>query len=322
MRPAEHGDAKRACPGCGSCSRRSLGVKSGHELARCRVCATVFVDVLPRQDQAHDYGGYYDDANLTVPAFVDRRLDEIVAGLDGYRRTNRWLDVGCGAGSLLHSAKRAGWEVEGTEISPRPVALLASHGDTVHLGDVMTLELPPGAYDVVTLIEVLEHVPRPRAMLRRVYQLLRPGGIVYLTTPHGHGISARVLALRWSVMGPPEHLQLFSVTGLRQALSDVGLDGADVRTRGVNPYELVHAMRHRREPGGRPMGGSERVSTSYQLNAALERSRPGVRVKLVSNAVLGALRLGDSLTAQAIRPELDQRASDRNRPASSGAQRW
>lgn len=316
------GDAPRPCPGCGSRSRCALGAKSGHELLRCRACGTVFVGWLPSPEAACDYDAYYDESNLTVPAFVDRRLDEIVAGLNGYRRTNRWLDIGCGAGALLHASRRAGWEAEGTEISPAAIESLAAQGDAVHLGDVMTLPLAATSYDVVSLVEVLEHVPHPRAMLERAWELLRPGGILYLTTPHGRGISARLLGLRWSVVAPPEHLQLVSLGGLRRALAEVGFERVVLRTRGVNPHELVRVVRLLRRAGAGSMGGGERVRTSYQLNAALESSRSGVRLKQVANATLGILRLGDSLSVCAVRPRaLDQDATDRSSAASSGAQR-
>jgi 2-polyprenyl-3-methyl-5-hydroxy-6-metoxy-1,4-benzoquinol methylase len=243
-------------------------------------------------------------------------LDEIVGGVERYRRSGRWLDIGCGAGSLIRAAARAGWAVEGTEISPAPVTLLRAEGHAVHLGDLMTLELLTGAYDVATLIEVLEHVPQPLALLRRAFELLRPGGVLYLTTPHGRGISSRLLGMRWSVVSPPEHLQLFSVVGLCTALDAAGFATHNARTRGVNPYELVRAARRRDGEGAKAMEASERVQTSYQLNAALLSRSSGLLVKRAANAALAALRLGDSLTCHAVRAGTT-RADTRSSPVGS-----
>ena len=74
-------------------------------------------------------------------------------------------------------------------------------------------------FDVVIASEVLEHVLDPHAMLVEILRVLRPGGLLWATTPHGRGISARLLGLEWSNVCPPEHLQLFSVAGIcrRQA---------------------------------------------------------------------------------------------------------
>ena len=234
---------QRACPACDSKRYARMGIKNGFGIARCAACGTIFVDRLPGEDTAEDYESYYGPGNLTTPAFVDRRLDEFVAGMEGFRQAGRWLDVGCGAGSLLRAAARAGWNVEGTEVAPEPVDRLARKGFRVHLGDITALSLAPGTYDVVTLIEVIEHLPNPLAVLRTACSLLRPGGSVYVTTPHARGISARLLGLRWSVVSPPEHLQLFSVRGLTTALAASGLPDSVVSSRGVNPYELLSACR-------------------------------------------------------------------------------
>lgn len=296
-------DGERPCPGCGSAKRRWLGGKGGHALVRCGACATVFATVSPLEDAAQDYDAYYHHANLTVPDFVDRRLDEIVAGMARFRRTGRWLDVGCGAGSLVRAAARAGWEVEGIEIAPAPVAILTSEGYDVSLGDVTALPLKPGTYDVVTLIEVLEHLPDPLAVLRRAHALLRAGGALYLTTPHARGLSGRLLGLHWSTLAPPEHLQLFSLSGLRAATLRAGFARCDLRTRGANPYELLAALRRRADPQAAPVTGTERVQAAYRLNAALLSRRTGAGAKRALNATLNALGLGDSLTCHAVRAE-------------------
>lgn len=169
---------ERACPACESRSAMAIGPNEGFGIKRCTSCATLFVDRLLSQDQALDYDAHYHSGNLTVPEFVDRRLDEIVAGLEDFRRTSRSIDVGCGAGSLLRAVAQAGWRAEGTEVSAAPLEMLRGDGFDVMLGDLIELELERGAYDVVSLVEVIEHVPDPRALMRRAAELLRPGGVV------------------------------------------------------------------------------------------------------------------------------------------------
>ncbi len=291
----------RPCPACESRSAVALGSKEGFGIKRCATCATLFVDRLPRRDQALDYDAYYHPGNLTVPEFVDRRLDEIVAGFEHVRRTSRWIDVGCGAGSLLRAVARAGWRVEGSEVSAAPVELLRGEGFDVMLGDVIELELEHGAYDVVSLVEVIEHVPDPRALIRRAAELLRPGGVLFMTTPHGRGLSARALGLRWSAVSPPEHLQLFSRAGMATALADSGFARSLVGSRGVNPYELVSGLRSRVRTAEPTMTATERVQSGYRLNEALVGNSLGARVKATANVLLSHARLGDSLNVRAIR---------------------
>ena len=69
----------------------------------------------------------------------------------------------------------------------------AQRGSTVRSGELEQLDLPEASFDVVSSMEVVEHVPDVNALLRECRRLLRPGGALYLTTPHGRGISARLL---------------------------------------------------------------------------------------------------------------------------------
>jgi 2-polyprenyl-3-methyl-5-hydroxy-6-metoxy-1,4-benzoquinol methylase len=258
----------------------------------------VFTKALPAtQAETHDYSSYYDESNLVVPDFVERRLDELVAGFDRFRERNRWLDVGCGAGALLRAASRRGWDVVGTEVAADAVEAIRDRGFDARLGELESLALEPGGFDVVSAVEVLEHVPDPRRLLATAAGLIRLGGALYLTTPHGRGISARLLKTRWSVVSPPEHLQLFSIDGLRQALRAAGLEVLTVRAHAVDPRELIGGLR-----GNAPAAGGERVASAYELNEAMVGSRSGRLAKAAANASLSALRLGDTLKVTARKP--------------------
>jgi SAM-dependent methyltransferase len=276
--------------------------KSGHEIRRCRECRSLYVSAIP-ESVADDYAGYYHEGNLEVPEIVHRRLAEIVGGFAGFRQTNRWLDVGCGAGVLLQAAAAAGWEAHGTEVAPEAVERLRARGFTVMAGELEDLTLPADAYDVISVVEVLEHVADAAALMRRVAVLLRPGGVAFITTPHARGISSRLLGVRWSLVGPPEHLQLFSRAGLRALAQRAGLVEHSARTEGVNPYELLSAVRR----SGKTIGGSQRVHAAYELNAALHRRRVGVLARRAVNGVLSATGLGDGIKYEALKPYASKR---------------
>jgi SAM-dependent methyltransferase len=288
----------RSCPACGGDKAKELGEVNRIELARCSRCGTVFTGALPGDGlEAEDYGAYYDEGNLEIPAFVEGRLGALVDGFEEFRRLNCWLDVGCGAGGLLRAAAGRGWSVVGTEVAPEAVEAGRARGLDVRLGGLGELELQPESFDVVSAVEVLEHVPHPQALISDAARLVRPGGGIYFTTPNGRGISARLLGTRWSVVSPPEHLQLFSVDGLRRSLGAAGLDVASVRCHAVNPRELLGAFRRRDRHGE-----VNRVETGYRLNEALSESRSGRWMKGTANAVLSATRLGDSLKVTARKP--------------------
>jgi 2-polyprenyl-3-methyl-5-hydroxy-6-metoxy-1,4-benzoquinol methylase len=283
----------------------SAGAANGFPLRRCSGCGTLLVARLPSDpDEAERYEGYYHAGNLEVPAFVERRLGEVVARFERYRTDGRWLDVGCGAGALMRAAAERGWTAVGTEVAPRAAEAVRAQGFEVHLGELESHGLPEGSFDVVSLVEVVEHVPEPRGLTSTAARLLRPGGALYLTTPHGQGISARALRTRWSAVAPPEHLQLFSLRGLDAMLAHAGLRSREVRTHAVNPHELLAACRHR----SAPYAGS-RVETGYRLNEALTANPAGAVAKDAVNAVLSGLRLGDAIKLVAEVPLTSPRAA-------------
>jgi 2-polyprenyl-3-methyl-5-hydroxy-6-metoxy-1,4-benzoquinol methylase len=282
--------AARPCPACLSPTSVAAGAVSGFPMRRCHGCGTLFTARLPDPAEAEHYEGYYHAGNLEIPAFVERRLGEVVAGFERYRTGGRWLDVGCGAGALMRAAAEHGWTAVGTEVAPRAAEAVREQGFEVHLGELDALRLPDGSFDVVSLVEVVEHVPDPRGLTLRAGRLLRPGGALYLTTPNARGISARALRNRWSAVAPPEHLQLFSLGGLVATLTHAGLRPLDVRTHAVNPHELLAACRRRSHPDA-----ATRVETGYRLNEALTGNPLGAVAKNAANAVLSGLRLGDAI---------------------------
>ncbi len=289
----------RPCPACGSASYHKRGFKGPFEMVSCRGCNTLYTASLPDAESAEDYNHYYHEENLNLPDFILRRLDEIIADFSSYRQNGRLLDLGFGAGTLIEAAGRAGWQAAGVEVSQPAVEHVRSLGFDVFCGTLAEANYPTDHFDVVTASEVLEHVSDPQLVVMEIARVLRPGGLLWLTTPHGRSISAHLLGLKWSTVSPPEHLQLFSRRGAKQMLDAAGLRPVRVMTEGVNPYELLNGVRGKGE--GAPASGEgkrddfDRVESGYQLNEALMASPSRRLLKDALNGLLNAGRLGDTL---------------------------
>jgi len=303
----------RRCPACGASAREELGEKNGLGVGACRECGTLYArhrEAETEGGEAYDYDAYYHEANLSIPAFISRRLDEIFESFAPHRKTNRLLDVGCGAGSLLEAARRAGWDAEGTEVSRPAVEHVGALGFKVFHGELAEAQYPDDHFDVVTASEIIEHVPEPLPLLKEIARILRPGGLFWATTPHGRGLSARVLGIKWSTVSPPEHLQLFTLGGVRGLLKKAGFRTAHITSHGCNPYELRQVFRRGAGPDGagikeqlraQSAASTERVATSYQLNEALMKNPATRLLKAALNGALGAARLGDSIKIRAVK---------------------
>ena len=115
------------------------------------------------------------------------RLDWIEqhAGLAG----KRVLDVGCGGGLLSEGMAMRGANVTGIDLSEKPLAVAKLHlletGQKVDYRKISTEALAdemPGAFDLVTCLEMLEHVPNPSSVIAACARLVKPGGQVFFST--------------------------------------------------------------------------------------------------------------------------------------------
>ena len=291
----------RACAACGSGDAEALGSKNGFAFVSCRKCATLYTTYSPWYSSEHYYDNYYEDGSLSPPAFVQTRLEEITAEFSSYRNNNRLLDVGCGAGNLLQAAQKNSWDAQGVDVSANSIKHIRELGFEGFHGELQKANFPSQHFDVVTAAEILEHLADPRLLLQEVARVLRPGGLFWTTTPHGRGLSARVLGIKWRCVWPPEHLQLFSVAGLKALLREAGFRELRIRTTGGNPMEIFHAFGGQKDAPKTVDQHFDRVSTGYQLNESLMKSRPRRVVKEIANGLLNISRLGDSLKVFATR---------------------
>src|SRR5262249_49426232 len=141
------------------------------------------------------------------------------------------------------------------------------------------------------------HVSEPNQFLSNAARWLRPGGLLYVTTPNARSVNRRALGLSWSTVSPPEHVVLWTVESLRWALVRAGLVPFRVRTEGCNPSEILDRFRLRRTTG-LPL---DRNEAALALSEAFSRSRLRRTVKFAINVGLSASRLGDTIKAWAVR---------------------
>jgi SAM-dependent methyltransferase len=121
-------------------------------------------------------------------------MDPLLAG-----RTLKLLDVGCGAGNMIHHLRRYG-EVKGVELDPRPVAVARQRGYDVDQGDATRgLTYAEASFDAVTALDVIEHNQDDMRILHEMHRVLRPGGYAIITVPalmwlwgHNDDINAHV----------------------------------------------------------------------------------------------------------------------------------
>jgi SAM-dependent methyltransferase len=159
------------------------------------------------------------------------------------------LDVGCGTGEFLVELRRRGVEVQGLEPSGFAARHAASLGLNVFQNGVA--EFSPGrTFDLITLWNVIEHMPDPAADLSRLRELLAPDGTIVILTPDAGSHQAGAFGHDWAGLEVPRHLQLFDASSLRTlaakaALSQVGVRPARLDHLYIGLVSWASAMRRR-----------------------------------------------------------------------------
>jgi 2-polyprenyl-3-methyl-5-hydroxy-6-metoxy-1,4-benzoquinol methylase len=228
------------CPVCRATARGAIDL-GDYRLFECRTCGSWSSDALAR-----DARTTFDPDAYFAHADEDRARWEDLLGraLRGDGRAPRVLDVGCGRGDFLRyvAERHPRSERCGIELDPARAAdaRAADPGARIETGDAaLALGALPGAFDLVTLWDVFEHLVDPREILCALAARLAPGGVVFVQTIHEQSVVptlGRVLyaASGGRLTGPARrtheahHLVFFSRVGLQRLA-----DAAGLRTRAL-----------------------------------------------------------------------------------------
>lgn len=240
-------DTTLACTVCGETAAtlwrvgvdHLLGGTHRYRAVGCLRCGTRRLD--PRPDAATMAEYYRPETYARAEeegSEVGKRLDAYAARLaDEHSRVGSpkkghrpsALDVGCGDGRFLAALQKRGWDVVGTETDPAAAELARKRtGVTIY-----ETPLPPSevgaAYDLISLLHVLEHVSDPRETLDEVRERLRVGGKLLLVLPNADSAEAVLFKTSWYHLDLPRHFWAFSPRSLVRLVETCGFAVTSVR---------------------------------------------------------------------------------------------
>jgi 2-polyprenyl-6-hydroxyphenyl methylase/3-demethylubiquinone-9 3-methyltransferase len=178
-------------------------------------------------------------------------IERLAGGLAG----KRVLDVGCGGGILAEAMAMRGAQVTGIDLAEKPLKVAMLHGMESASGvnyrlvaaEALALEAPE-SFDVVTCMEMLEHVPDPASIVRACAQLVRPGGAVFFSTINRNpksflfAIVGAEYVLRLLPRGTHEYARFIRPSELATHCRAAGLAIADITGMTYNPLTKVYAL--------------------------------------------------------------------------------
>jgi len=263
------------CRICGSGEIEPRGRKRGDFIReefsfhRCRACDFQFVEPFsgfaiyddryyrgegpdPYVDYESEYRDYRQTHRRHEFADMTRLAEQFLRkrGATAASLPLRWLDFGCGAGGFLKFLRtRASLggrtlELAGHDVGSYADLLKQQDGFRILDLDEITRE-PAGTYDVISMIEVVEHLPDPVAALTQVARLLKPGGLLLLTTGNLDSPVARRQGIHYRYCAPEIHVSLFGPRSLAHLYARVGLQPQSVRYAGAVQFKVLKTLRHR-----------------------------------------------------------------------------
>jgi glycosyltransferase involved in cell wall biosynthesis/SAM-dependent methyltransferase len=228
--------AAEPCEACGATLAPSRLVYEGRRYHRCGGCGARRAAVLPARGEVRsEYEVRY--PRRFPPARLDEARRQVLAGVlertRALARPGTLLDVGCAGGHFMTAARAAGWRAIGSDLSHAACVAARAAGGPVVQADAEALPFGAATLDAVTLVNVLDHTTRPRAVVREAARVLRPGGVLVLRVPNGafHARWAAVLGrlgpfVRWRRLDayPILHLFAFGPAALRRLVEGSGFE--------------------------------------------------------------------------------------------------
>jgi 2-polyprenyl-3-methyl-5-hydroxy-6-metoxy-1,4-benzoquinol methylase len=216
-----------ACPVCDGTRFTSLFEKAGEPFVRCDGCQLLLINPRPpAQAVAATYDARYSRSYIDKAAAKRARCRRWVGRIARRRASGgRWLDVGCSAGFVPAAAEEAGFEAWGVELEAAAVRFAREQLGLANIacGTLEAQRYPARHFDVITMYDVIEHVPDLNGVVAELARILRPGGVIEIRTPDvAHWRRPRELAA-WREIKPSEHLYYFSAETLVRLFARHGL---------------------------------------------------------------------------------------------------
>jgi SAM-dependent methyltransferase len=253
-------------------------------IVECRRCGLVYAAPRPNHREVLDMYKAVED-----PLYVEEREGRILTfehhlrpleAFTGPPDQRPLLDVGAHTGVFVDIAARHGWDAWGVEPSEWAVAQARSQGLQMRLGTLRAAGFPDGSFPVVTMWDVIEHVPDPLGTIREAGRVLSPGGLLVVHTMDIESIFSRLMGKHWPWF-MEMHLYYFSRRTMAMMLRQAGFRVIWMGTQ------------------GRYLRAGYLASRVTALNPALGRPLEALVTKLSLRGLPLRVNLGDLFTTYA-----------------------
>lgn len=240
------------CPICGYVRRthfETYKTKKDYPIVRCQNCRFIYSlnipdDVVHVNREAFSMGNIKGRLEDKIRVFDGKTTiyKQILNAIKRHGGRGQMLDVGTSLGYFLDHAKHQGFNTAGIDLSKDVIDFLNIKGHSAYCGTLVELSLPANSFDVVTYLEVLEHVENPVSELLEARRVLRSGGILCIELPNAlfHYLKGKIeqtnfykTIVKQGVYGlmPDIHVNHFTIGTCNKMLNNLGFDVCELMIR-------------------------------------------------------------------------------------------
>ena len=181
------------CPLCDADDFEQLDEDKGLAVVRCKSCSLIYTNPRAKDAQENYFGDvdvFYEEARLIFKGkkrhHRDRNYEYEIRKIKRFKSSGKLLDVGTNMGFFLRKAREAGYVTYGVEPSPALSEIARNEfGLDIQTSFLESANFPEKSFDVITLIDVFEHVTNPNDLLSVSQKLLKDDGILVIKVPNG-----------------------------------------------------------------------------------------------------------------------------------------
>ena len=251
MKIVENSQGVIPCLLCNNELPGTIFIKAGFNIVQCPSCGLVYVGNPPTEAELQELysfkSGYHTLFGVNNSQAEQNQLklaNRHFGFLGKYKTAGRLLDIGCSAGFFLKTARDNGWETCGIELSEDTSRIARERYKLeVSTGTIEEVSLEPNSFDVVTMWDLIEHTVNPVNTMLAANSVLKPGGLVLLSTPNIDGLFPKLsykvskIINYWPHPEPPHHLFQFSKKTLTRLLTETGFIPLEIADRRYSiPY--------------------------------------------------------------------------------------
>ncbi|MFH1824876.1 MAG: class I SAM-dependent methyltransferase [Candidatus Firestonebacteria bacterium] len=201
------------------CNRRNKGV---FKIVKCKKCKFVYLNpVLNRKELNKFYLStcYKMDLNEKEKEGLSERYELI----NHFKKKGKILDIGAAQGFFLKFMKDKGWDVKGVELSKEACSFAKRKLNlNITNKDFIKTDLKNEKFDVMTMFEVMEHIPNINENLKKIYNHLKNKGVLIISVPNFNSLQRFIFGRYWCHIDVPRHLYHFTRKTIKKLLLNNG----------------------------------------------------------------------------------------------------